>query len=75
LERIAGIFYSQSVFLAIKIIDAPKTNGAGVSTRSAKANNLNDIKREAMNAPLFQKVLAQFEGAELIDIKPITDKK
>jgi hypothetical protein len=45
-----------------------------VSARSAKANNLNDIKREAMNSPVFQKVLAQFEGAELIDIKLITDK-
>ena len=73
LERIAGIYYSQKVSLAIKTIEAPKTNNGG--TRSAKANNLNDIKREAMNSPLFQKVLAEFEGAELIDIKPITDKK
>jgi len=75
LERIAEIFYSRKVSLAIKIIEAPKTNGNGVSTRSARANNLNDIKREAMSSPHFQKVLAQFEGAELIDIKPITDKK
>jgi len=50
-------------------------NGNGGSARSAKANNLNDIKREAMNSPLFQKVLSEFEGSELIDIKPITDKK
>jgi DNA polymerase III subunit gamma/tau len=75
LERIAQIFYSQKVSLVIKIIEAPKTNGNGGSTRSARANTLNDIKREAMGSPLFQKVLAQFEGAELIDIKPITDKK
>ncbi|MEN6469788.1 MAG: DNA polymerase III subunit gamma/tau [Smithella sp.] len=75
LERIAGIYYSQKVSLKIQTIEAPKTNGSSVSTRSVKANNLNDIKREAMNSPHFQKVLAQFEGAELIDIKPITDKK
>jgi DNA polymerase-3 subunit gamma/tau len=75
LERIAGIYYSQKVSLTIKTNEAPKTNGNGTSGRSAKVNNLNDIKREAMNSPLFQKVLAQFEGAELVDIKPITDKK
>ncbi len=72
LERIAGIYYSQKVSLAIKTIEATKMNNSG---RSAKANNLNDIKREAMNSPLLQKVIAEFEGAELIDIKPITDKK
>ncbi|MEE9912135.1 MAG: DNA polymerase III subunit gamma/tau [Deltaproteobacteria bacterium] len=72
LERIAGIFYSQKVSLAFKAIEAPKTD-SGI--RSTKTNTLNDIKREAMNSPLFQKVLAEFDGAELIDIKPITDKK
>ena len=72
LERIAGIYYSQKVSLAIKTIEAPKTNG---SERGAKANNLNEIKREAMNSPLLQKVIAEFEGAELIEIKTITDKK
>jgi len=41
LERIAGIYYSQKVSLAIKTIEATKTNNSG---RSAKANNLNDIK-------------------------------
>ncbi|MRR15932.1 MAG: DNA polymerase III subunit gamma/tau [Deltaproteobacteria bacterium] len=72
LERIAELFYSQKISLAIKTIETPKING---SNRSAKANTLNDIKREAMNSPIFQKVLSQFEGAELVDIKPITDKK
>lgn len=72
LERIAELFYSQKISLAIKTIETPKMNG---SNRSTKANALNDIKREAMNSPIFQKVLSQFEGAELVDIKPITDKK
>ena len=74
LERIAGIYYSQKVSLKITTIDAPKANGNG-GGRSAKANHLNDIKREAVNSPLFQKVLAEFEGAELVEIKPITDRK
>jgi len=75
LERIAGIYYSQNVSLKIQTIDAPKTNGNGGGTRGARANNWNDIKREAMNSPHFQKVLAEFEGAELVEIKPMTDKK
>ncbi len=74
LERIAGIYYSQNVSLKIQTIDAPKTNG-NAGARGARANNLNDIKREAMNSPLFQKVLAEFEDAELVEIRPITDKK
>lgn len=73
LERIAGIFYSQNVSLQIQTIEASKTTTS--NGRGAKVNNLNDIKREAMNSPHFQKVLAQFEGAELIEIKPITDQK
>ncbi len=72
LERIAGIYYSQKVSLAIKTIEATKTNG---TERGAKANNVNDIKRKAMNSPLLQKVIAEFEGAELIEIKTMTDKK
>ena len=72
LERIAGLYYSQKVSLAVKTIEAVKTNGNG---RNAKANNFNDIRREAMDSPLLKKVITEFEGAELIDIKPITDKK
>jgi hypothetical protein len=71
LERIAGIFYSQKVSLAVQTIDAPKTNTNGPSLRGNKTNNQNDIRRDALNNPLFQKVLAEFEGAELVEIKAI----
>jgi len=73
LERIAGLYYSRKVSLKIITIDAPKANGNG-GGRSARSNNFSDIKREAVNSPLFQKVLAEFDGAELVEIKPITDK-
>jgi len=75
LERIAGIYYSQPVTLAIKILEAPKTGANGSSGRNGKANSINDIKREAMNSPLLQKVLDEFEGAQLVEIKPKIDKK
>jgi DNA polymerase-3 subunit gamma/tau len=71
LERIAGIFYSQKVSLAVQSMDSPRANGNGPGPRANRANNLNDIRREAMNHPLFQKVMAQFEGAELVEIKTI----
>ncbi|HRS83989.1 MAG TPA: DNA polymerase III subunit gamma/tau [Smithellaceae bacterium] len=73
LERIAGRYYAQQVSLKIVAIEAPKANGNGGS-RNARANNFSEIKREAVNSPLFQKVLAEFDGAELVEIKPITDK-
>lgn len=73
LERIAGLYYSQKVSLKMITIEAPKANGNG-GGRSARSNNLADLKREAVNSPLFQKVLSEFDGAELVEIKPITDK-
>ncbi len=71
LERIAGIFYSQKVSLAVQTIDAPKTNTNGSGHPGKKTNSQNDIRRDALNNPLFQKVLAEFEGAELVEIKAI----
>ncbi len=75
LERIAGIYYSQTVTLAIKILDAPKAQAVGSNGRGGKTNLLNDMKREAVNSPLLQKVLDEFEGAQLVEIKPRTDRK
>ncbi|MDD4241458.1 MAG: DNA polymerase III subunit gamma/tau [Smithellaceae bacterium] len=72
LERIVGIYYSQKITLAIKAVDAPR---AVAGPRGSRGNSHNEIKREAINSPLFQKVLAEFEGAELVEIKPRTDKK
>jgi len=75
LERIAGIYYSQPVTLAIKILEAPKAGANGGNGRAAKTSSINDIKREAMNSPLLQKVLDEFEGAQLVEIRPKIDKK
>jgi len=73
LERIAGLYYSQKVSLQIITIEATKADGNG-DLRNNRTNNFNEIKREAVNSPHFQKVLAEFDGAELVEIKPITDK-
>ena len=75
LERIAGIYYSQAIKLAIKILEAPKSMQGNGNGRNVKTSSINDIKREAMNSPLLQKVLDEFEGAQLVEIKTKTDKK
>ncbi len=73
LEQIAGSFFQENVTLNIQINENHKVNVSDNNGRS-KANNINDIKREAMNHPILQKVLDEFSGAELIEIKPRTDK-
>ena len=74
LERIAGLFYDRKVSLRFTTSEASKPDAANGAS-AGRANSFNEIKREAMNSPHFKKVLSEFAGAELIDIKPITDKK
>jgi DNA polymerase-3 subunit gamma/tau len=61
--------------VTIKIETFGAENGSvnGNNGRS-QANNINDIKREAMNHPLLQKVLDEFSGAQLVEIKTRIDK-
>jgi DNA polymerase-3 subunit gamma/tau len=74
LERIAGRYYNCKVSLKFTTSEASKPDAANGAS-AGRTNSFNEIKREAMNSPHFKKVLSEFEGAELIDIKPITDKK
>ena len=74
LQQIAGSFFQENVTLKIQINKNQKVNASDNNGRS-KANNINDIKREAMNHPLLQKVLDEFSGAQLVEIKPRTDQK
>ena len=73
LEQIAGRFFQEKVTLKIQINENQKVNGNGSNGRS-KSNNINDIKREAMNHPILQKVLDEFSDAQIVEIKPRTDK-
>jgi DNA polymerase-3 subunit gamma/tau len=73
LQQIAGSFFQENVTLKIQINENQKVNANGNNGRS-KANSLSDIKREAMNHPILQKVLDEFSGAQLVEIKPIIDK-
>jgi len=74
LQQIAGSFFQENVTLKIQINENSKVNVNGNNGRS-KANNINDIKREAMNHPILQKVLDEFSDAQIVEIKPRTDQK
>jgi DNA polymerase-3 subunit gamma/tau len=73
LEQIAGKFFQANVAINIATTEAQKVNTNGNNGRD-KTNSLNDMKREAINHPLLQKVMDEFAGAEVIEIKARTDK-
>ncbi|MEI6609791.1 MAG: DNA polymerase III subunit gamma/tau [Deltaproteobacteria bacterium] len=74
LQQIAGSFFQENVTLKIQINENKKINGNGSNGRS-KANSMSDMKREAMNHPILQKVLDEFSDAQIVEIKPLTDQK
>ena len=74
LEQIAGRFFQENVTLKIQINENQKVNVSDNNGRS-KANNISDIKREAMSSPTLQKVLDVFSDAKIVEIKPLTDQK
>ncbi len=74
LKQIAQKFFHQDVMVEIATIDVGKTNINAGNGRS-RSNNSNDIKREAMHSPLLQKVMDEFAGAEIVEIKTKTEKK
>jgi DNA polymerase-3 subunit gamma/tau len=73
LEQIAQKFFNEDVTIKFSINEVDKT-GVNNGNGQSKANNLNNIKREAMNDPLLQKVMDEFTGAEIVEIKARTEK-
>ena len=73
LEQIAGVFFQEAVTIKITETEAEKANAAGNNGRG-KSNAQNEIRREAMNNPVLQKVLDEVDGAEIVEIKTRTDK-
>jgi DNA polymerase-3 subunit gamma/tau len=74
LEQIAKKFFHRDVTIKITTIEVDKNNNHSGNGRP-KANNVNDIKRDAMKSPLLQKVMDEFAGAEVVEIKTKTEKK
>jgi DNA polymerase-3 subunit gamma/tau len=74
LEKIAQKFFHEEVAVKITAVEVDKSN-SNLTNGHNRTNNSNEIKREAMNHPLLQKVMDEFSGAEIIEIKTRTDKK
>jgi len=61
--------------VAIKIATLDVENGNANGNNGRKqANGLNDIKREAMNQPLLQKIMDEISDAKVIEINVRADK-
>jgi len=73
MEQIARDFFQKNVAVKIATLDAENGNVNGNNGRK-QANGLNDIKREAMNQPLLQKIMDELSDAKIVEIKVQTDK-
>ena len=73
LEQIARDFFQKNVAIKIATLDAENGNANGNNGRK-QTNGLNDIKREAMNQPLLQKIMDEISDAKIIEINVQADK-
>ncbi len=73
LEQIAKSFFQKNVAIKIATLDAENGNANG-NNRRKQANGLNDIKREAMNQPLLQKIMDELSDAKIVEINVRGDK-
>jgi DNA polymerase-3 subunit gamma/tau len=73
LEQIARDFFQKNVAIKIATLDVENGNTNGNNGRK-QTNGLNDIKREAMNQPLLQKIMDELSDAKIVEIKVQADK-
>ncbi|OPY85765.1 MAG: DNA polymerase III subunit tau [Syntrophus sp. PtaU1.Bin208] len=77
LSEMAGSFLQTAVTVEIESLEAESdSRGAEkISEAMVRKNTIEEIRREALNHPLLQKVLGVFEGAEVQDVKVRTPAK
>jgi DNA polymerase-3 subunit gamma/tau len=70
LEEIAGEFYREAVTVKIETLKAgnPPAGNHETAGTTAPNNRAGDIRREALNHPVLQKVMDVFEGAEVREV-------
>ncbi len=61
-------FFSQTVTLSVETIDNGPGEASGPARNGPNQNRANQIRREALNHPLLQKVMDVFEGAEVQEV-------
>lgn len=77
LNEIAGSFFQSGVMVEIESLEPePGSRGAEkISEAMIRKNSIEEIRREALNHPLLQKVMSVFEGAEVQEVKVRTPAK
>jgi len=60
-------FFRDEVTVSIALVEQDRQNPHGAATSRSKSNN-NDVRNEALNHPLVQKVMDVFDGAELHEV-------
>ena len=70
LLEITRDYFKKDVPVDIEILNADPENAPPNHTGSAKNDRINDIRRQALNQPLLQKVLDMFDGAEVREVIP-----
>ena len=68
LEEMAREFFSQTVTLSVETIDNGPGEANGTARNGPNQSRANQIRREALNHPLLQKVMDVFEGAEVQEV-------
>jgi len=68
LEQIARGFFQKNVAIKITAIDVENGNANGNNGRK-QLNGINEIKREAMNQPLLQKIMDELSDAKVVEIR------
>jgi DNA polymerase-3 subunit gamma/tau len=68
LEEMACEFFGQAVTLSVETIDNGPGEASGPARNGPNPTRANQIRREALNHPLLQKVMDVFEGAEVQEV-------
>ena len=74
LTDISKEFFTEDVSLKIELLESGSENGHHQNSNGSPHNSrINDIKRDALNHPLLQKVLDVFEGAVVREVNTRVD--
>jgi DNA polymerase-3 subunit gamma/tau len=70
IAEMASDFFHEDIRVAIETLAAEAENGVADRNNGGRNGRLQEIKRQALNQPLLQKVLDVFDGAEVREVIP-----
>jgi len=68
LTEISKAFFGEDMTIRIESLEADTANGLRQAPEGAANNRINEVKRDALNHPLLQKVLDVFDGAVVQEV-------